>query len=309
MSVTVRREFPALGTGAVVVVEDPDVLDVATAAAKDEIDAIDRACSRFRADSDLERVNAAQGRSVVVSDVLLDAVQVAIDAARWTDGAVDPTIGRALRMLGYDRDFADVQPGPMVIRFGEVAGWRVVELDRARRTVRVPAGVQLDLGATAKALAADRAAFAASQAAGGAALVGLGGDIACAGPVPPTGWPVLVTEWHGTRLDAAHHDDEVIDLHGGGLATSSTTVRRWRRGATDAHHVIDPATGRPADEHWRTVSVVAASCVQANIATTATIVRGASGESWLRSLGVPARLVRHDGVIVHLGQWPHEVAA
>ncbi|MCU1365427.1 MAG: thiamine biosynthesis protein [Ilumatobacteraceae bacterium] len=101
----------------------------------------------------------------------------------------------------------------------------------------------------------------------------------------------------------------MIVLHGGGLATSSTTIRRWRRGSADVHHVIDPTTGGPADGCWRTVSVVAASCVQANIATTATIVRGAAGEAWLRSLGVPARLVRQDGAVVHLGSWPVEVAA
>ncbi|MCU1396907.1 MAG: FAD:protein transferase [Acidimicrobiales bacterium] len=309
MSAAARCEFPALGTGAVVVVDDPAALDDAVAAAKSEIDAIDRACSRFRGDSDLERVNGAHGRAVAVSEVLLDAVQVAVDAARWTDGDVDPTIGRALRLLGYDRDFARLEAGDVVLRFGEVAGWRVIELDRARGTLRVPAGVQLDLGATAKALAADRAALAASGAAHGAALVSLGGDVACAGPNPPGGWPVLVTDWHGARYDEPGSAGEVIMLNGGGLATSSTTVRRWRRGAVDMHHVIDPASGRPASEHWRTVSVIAASCVQANIATTATIVRGASGETWLRSLGVPARLVRHDGSVVHVEPWPVEDAA
>ncbi|MCU1365426.1 MAG: FAD:protein transferase [Ilumatobacteraceae bacterium] len=193
MSAAARCEFPALGTGAVVVVDDPDALEQAVAAVKSEIDEIDRACSRFRADSDLERINRGRGRTVAVSEVLLDAVQVAIDAARWTDGDVDPTIGRALRLLGYDRDFADVEPGTTVMRFGEVAGWQVIELDRSRGTVRVPAGVQLDLGATAKALAADRAAIAASRVSGAAALVSLGGDISCAGPTPNAGWPVLVT--------------------------------------------------------------------------------------------------------------------
>ena len=311
MTASASFEFWALGTGAVVVTADRNAIDAAVAAARVEIDAIDRACSRFRTDSDLERVNNAGGRTVPVGPVLLDAVGVALEAARWTAGDVDPTIGSALRLLGYDRDFAEVgsartERHPMVMRFAEVAGWQVVELDRLRGTVRVPAGVRLDLGATAKALAADRAAAAAHRVAGCGVLVGLGGDVACAGPVPAAGWPVFVTEWHGANLDA---DGQVITLHGGGLATSSTTVRRWRHGDAEVHHIVDPRTGGSADVYWRTVTVCAASCVQANIATTAAIVRGAPADAWLTSLNVPARLVRHDGTVLHVGRWPEDLAA
>lgn len=298
-----RADFGVLGTSAVVLTSDASRVDDAVEAANVEIDAIDRACSRFRPDSDLERVNAAGGRAVPVGATLLDALEVAVEAARWTDGAVDPTIGHALRLLGYDRDFAEVGDGPPVVRFATVSGWRTVVVDRPRGAVRVPAGVRLDLGATAKALAADRAAQAAHRAAGCGVLVSLGGDIACAGPPPEGGWDVRVAEWHAAPMDS---QGQSIRVHSGGLATSSTTVRTWRRGGVDVHHLVDPATGRSAGDHWRTVSVAAASCVQANIATTATIVRGASGCEWLESLGVPARLVRHDGAVIHLGDWPEE---
>ena len=301
-----RAEFSALGTGAVVVVTEPEHLDAAVSAVRTEVERFDRACSRFRSDSDLERVNDAAGRPVVVSDTLVDAVEVALRAAIWTDGDVDPTVGQALRLLGYDRDFASVRPAPSVVRFTEVPGWKVVVVDRTRSTVTVPAGVRLDLGATAKALAVDRAADGAAEAAGCGVLVSLGGDIACRGQQPTGGWLVHVAEWHAAGPKSA---GQTVCIHAGGIATSSTTVRRWQRGGEEMHHLVDPATGRPVNTYWRTVSVAAASCLQANVATTAAIIRGNRAEDWLASLGVPARLVRRDGTVVYLGNWPVEVAA
>ncbi len=302
--VVARATFDALGTTAVIVTAHQHGLDRAVDAVRDEIDLIDRTCSRFRPDSELERINAAGGRAIAVSTAFLDALDVALDAARWTDGAVDPTIGSALRLLGYDRTFDEVHPGAPVARFERVEGWQVVDVDRARHTVRVPAGVRLDLGATAKALAADRAAAAAADRADCGVLVALGGDIACSGEAPEDGWLVKVAEWQGADPDGP---GQTVVIRDGGLATSSTTVRRWRRGDADVHHLIDPVTGRPASEHWRTVTVAAGSCVQANIATTAMIVRGASAMDWLLSLGVPARLIRADGTVDLVGGWPQDV--
>jgi thiamine biosynthesis lipoprotein len=301
-----RTEFRALGTGTVVMTTDPDAIRIAEAVARAEIDAVDRACSRFRDDSDLERLNRSAGRPTVVGDVLLEALDVAMEAARFTDGDLDPTIGHSLRLLGYDRDFGRVCDGPAIARFAEVAGWQVVEIDREHRRVRMPSGVRLDLGATAKAFAADRAAASASRAADCGVLVSIGGDIACSGPPPADGWPVRVMEWHAADID---EDGEDIVVFDGGLATSSTTVRRWSRGAVAMHHLIDPATGQPATEFWRTVTIAAGSCVQANIVSTTTIVRGERGLDWVMSLGVPARLVRRNGEVLHCGAWPNAVMA
>jgi thiamine biosynthesis lipoprotein len=99
-------------------------------------------------------------------------------------------------------------------------------------------------------------------------------------------------------------DGQSVTVIGGGVATSSTTVRRWRRAGRPVHHIVDPATGEPAAPVWRTVSVAAASCVDANTASTAAIVRGASAPQWLESLGLPARLVDPSGRIVTVGAWP-----
>jgi thiamine biosynthesis lipoprotein len=295
-----RARFPAFGSTAVVVSARADGLAPARAAVADTVAIFDLACSRFRDDSELTAVNEAAGSPVAVSSVLLDAVQAALRAAQLTDGDVDPTIGEALIALGYDRDFAALGQRPS-LSFARVPGWRAVEVDRRAGTIRVSRGVRLDLGATAKALAADRAAAAAHAAAGCGVLVSLGGDIAIAGPAPDDRWSVRVTDDHRSGVDAP---GQSITLRCGGLATSSTTVRRWRAGADSAHHLIDPASGRPATVIWRTVSVAAGSCLDANVATTAAIIRGERAPAWLAALGLPSRLVGADGTVRHLAGWP-----
>ncbi len=295
--------FPALGTTATLVVTAPGDLPEARDRLNAVLADIDRAASRFRDDSELMAVNRADGHPVAVGPVLLEALTTALRAARLTDGAVDPTIGAALRLLGYDRDFATVarsgEPLTCVVR--RVPGWRTVEIDEHAGTVRVPQGVELDLGATAKAFAADRAATSIAETLGGGVLVSLGGDVAVAGIAPDDGWPVRVTDDHTSGPDAP---GQTIAIFTGGLATSSTTVRHWRRGDDTLHHIVDPRTGRPAPSRWRTVSVAASTCVDANIASTATVVHGDDAVSWLHERGLAARLVGVDGHEVHVGGWP-----
>ncbi len=297
----------ALGTGATVAVTVPEGLNAAVAAVHDTVAAFDRACSRFRSDSELEALNTAGGERVVVGPLLLDAIGAALRAAEVTDGAVDPTVGAVLLALGYDRDFKDVleerrSASSPRLPAVEVPGWRTVRMDRAARTVQLPKGLRVDLGATAKALAADRAAVAAEQAAGCAVLVSLGGDIATAGS-PPGGWRVRVTDNH---RDGGAAPGQWIALSSGGLATSSTTARRWHMPWGTVHHLVDPATGTSTTGPWRTVTVAAASCLDANTASTAAIVKGSQAEDWLRRLGLPSRLVASEGRAHHLAGWPRD---
>ena len=171
--------------------------------------------------------------------------------------------------------------------------------------VTMPPGLRLDLGATAKAWAADRAADLATLASGAGVLVSLAGDLAMAGPLPRGGWDVLVTDDHREGADSANAVAEIVSLAGGGLATSSTTVRR--RPTADGRsisHVVDPIRWRPVTPVWRTVSVAAGDCVTANTATTAALVLGERAEAWLDETGLPARLVGVDGRITRLGAWP-----
>jgi FAD:protein FMN transferase len=304
-----RVSFPALGGTAVVAVRDGAGLSAARAAAEQTVAEFDLACSRFRDDSELSALNAAAGSPVRVSPLLLEAVTASLRAARLTGGDVDPTIGQALVALGYDRDFAAltrVDSGAAQvssISVASVPGWRTVQVDPAHSTIRLGRGVKLDLGATAKALAADRAAARAHAAAGTGVLVSMSGDIAIAGEPPGEGWRVRVTDDHRSDVDAP---GQWITLRAGGLATSSTIVRRWHAGSRFAHHLVDPASGRSAAVVWRTASVSAASCLDANIASTAAIVRGEEAVAWLQSLRLPSRLVRADGTVRHLAGWPSQ---
>jgi thiamine biosynthesis lipoprotein len=305
--------FPALGTTATVLVTGagPSIVDLVGQAVEAEVAAMDQAASRFRADSELTRINRAAGGPVAVSPLLIEAVEVALRAARLTGGMVDPTIGKALRLLGYDRDFArlDRMGGPVELQAEAVPGWQLLTVDRRTGIVRIPAGVELDLGATAKALAADRAAAAAIEAAahrGDSAepvgvLVSLGGDVATAGPPPPGGWSIRVTDDHAGPVDAT---GQTITINGGALATSGTTVRRWQRGAVVCHHLIDPATGQPAAACWQTVSVAAATCVDANTASTAAVILGKRAVGWLAERNLPARLVDEHGKVTTTAGWP-----
>ena len=201
-------ERAALGTTARVVVWPPNWTGRALAAVDAELALLDKQASRFRDDSEISRLQGAVAfpagiedpsprPSAIVSEGLAEAIAVALAAAEWTGGLVDPTVGGALVGLGYDRDFAALpqdpggNAGPAVP--GYVPGWQSVRLDGRR--LRLAAGVQLDLGATAKGLGSDRAARAAADCVpGGGVLVSLGGDIAVAGEAPLGGWPVLVSD-------------------------------------------------------------------------------------------------------------------
>jgi thiamine biosynthesis lipoprotein ApbE len=308
-----RAGWEALGTSVVLLVDDPDALARARAIVERELQAIDRACSRFRPDSDLQRANAGAGRFVGVDPLLIEAVEVALRAAVLTDGDVNPTVGNALMLAGYDRDwtllespadgFAEEEAPPPAITARVTPGWRAVELDRERAAIRILTGVRLDLGATAKAWVADRAAAAVHAATGAGSLIGLGGDIATAGAAPEEGWRIYVTDDH-RRVPG--DQGQTISIRSGGIATSSTTARRWRHEGRTQHHIIDPTTGAPVAASWRTVSVAAETCLDANIASTAALIRAEEAPAWLGQVGLPARLVGNDGAVRLVGDWPAE---
>jgi thiamine biosynthesis lipoprotein len=299
--------WQALGTLVHLVVTDPRCLNEARQLLAADLDQVDVACSRFRADSEIRALRTGNGRPVLVSPLLAEAITVALRAARLTDGDVDPTVGAAMSAVGYDRDFERVPRigPPVVVTTRTVPGWREVHLEG--RSLTMPAGVKLDLGATAKAWAADRSAARISSRLGCGVLVSLGGDIAVAGPeTPEGGWRVRVQDVTGAPEDPPGGPYALIAIRAGGLATSSTAARRWQRGGDVLHHILDPRTGRPAEPVWRTVSVAADSCADANAASTAAIIRGRDALGWLAKLGLPARLVDATGVVFTVAGWPDE---
>jgi len=307
----------ALGTLVQLVVTEPHALAEARRLLEADLAAVDLACSRFRADSEICTLRAVRGPratrgpqatvSQQVSPLLAEAIAVALRAAELTDGDVDPTVGAAMSAVGYDRDFEEIQHAgqteqPVTVR--TVPGWREIRLDG--RTLTMPEGVQLDLGATAKAWAADRSAARIARQAGCGVLVSLGGDIAVAGSAPEGGWRIRVQDVTGSPDEPPEGPYALVAIRDGGLATSSTRARRWQRGGDVLHHILDPRTGLPAEPVWRTVSVAAGTCADANAASTAAVIRGRAALGWLAKLGLPSRLVDATGAVFTVAGWPED---
>jgi thiamine biosynthesis lipoprotein ApbE len=297
------------------VVTAPDKTTEARRLLSEDLAELDRTCSRFRLDSEVVAIGRApaDGSGLVtatVSPLLAQAIAVALRAAALTDGDVDPTVGAALSALGYDRDFAHVPPvGPALpIGVRVIPGWRSIALDMDTHQLTMPAGIQLDLGATVKGWAADRSSTRIADKLGCGVLVSLGGDTAVAGQPPDGGWRIRVQDVTGMPDAGPDSPAAVIAISDGGLATSSTAARRWSRGGSVLHHIIDPRTAMPAPPVWRTVSVAAATCADANTAATASVIRGWQAPAWLVSLRLPARLVETNGTVHTIAGWPAEPA-
>ena len=298
--------WPLWSTYAFLGVSEPSRLDEAGQIACDLLAEVDRACSRFRPDSDLSRVNRRPGAWVQVEPCLVHVLRAALGAAEATDGLVDPCLGRTMVSLGYDTDLDTLSrvpgttPTPVAPR---PDAWREVRLDED--AVRVPEDVALDLGAVAKAWAADLVATELADRLDCDVVVSLGGDLRVTGPGGAAAvWPVRVTE-HPDDLDTAPTAPGSDVMVSGGLATSSTAVRRWVTSGEERHHLVDPRTGRPAESSYRTVSAIGATCVAANTASTAALVLGEDAPAWLQSHGVTARLVSTTGSLRTVGPWPH----
>jgi FAD:protein FMN transferase len=300
---TVERDttyrFELWSTTASVVVTDPAALASVVEVVRAGLDDVELACSRFRPDSELQRLRPG---TTALSPLLADLVGTALDAAEASGGLVDPTVGTVVRELGYDRSI-ELLPGDgaPVTLVHEVPGFRQVQLHGDK--LELPPGIELDLGATAKARAADLTARRAAEMVGVGVLVELGGDIATAGPGPDGGWQVLV---HDSDEDP---ECQITLQPGWAVATSSTVRRAWRRGGVRLHHIVDPRTAAPATPVWRSVAVAAPTCAEANTASTAAVILGREAMRWLSERAYTARLVDQRHRVCRVGGWPQEVAA
>jgi thiamine biosynthesis lipoprotein len=292
--------FEAMGTDHTVMVEEADALPAAMALVRRQFQEVDETCSRFRSNSELSRLNARSGHGdVSLSPLLEEAIVAALDSAAMTGGLVDLTVGRCVEEVGYSVTFRELRADgpPLELNVRHVVGWRALGYDPVAHTLSLPAGVGLDLGASGKAWAADRAAAAVASSLGVSVLVNCGGDIAVGGQAPAGGWPVRIA------VDVDAHEWQDVVMFDGGLATSGTTSRRWRRGGIELHHIIDPSTGLPAQTPWAMVSVAAATCVEANAAATAALILGDRAPAWLDDLKLPGRLVDTRGGVRFAGGW------
>jgi FAD:protein FMN transferase len=301
------RQWPVWSTTARLVTTDPAALDEAYSLVVAELAAVGSAASRFREDSEISAVHRAAGRPVEISPLLAELLRAALHVARETGGDVDPTVGSALTRLGYDRDLDDLDravAGLPTAGFSQVsvstaASWRHLQL--SGRMLTVPTGVIVDLGATAKAWTADRCARLVADRLGTGVLVSLGGDIATAGPGPSGGWQIHVQDRPGDPATS------VTLPPGAAIATSSTVSRQWRHGDRAMHHIINPRTCAPVEPVWRSATVAAYRCVDANAQSTAALVRGRDALAGLDRIGAPARLVAADRTVHTTRAWPEEV--
>jgi thiamine biosynthesis lipoprotein len=266
------------------------------------LDIIDRTCNRFRADSELSRLNGADG-DVTLSDGFVRALVAARRASELTGGLCDPTILTSLEALGYDRDYdalgvledtrVELRPAP---------GFAALHFDEMSRTVHKTPDWRIDLGASAKALVTDLVADDVAPT--GGVIVEIGGDVSARGRGPEGPWVIGVA----TTLTITGLEPRIA-LENGAVATSSNTVRTWRRGEKVIGHIIDPRTGASAASPFAAATVIDADCVSANAFATAALLWGEDAAWHIAQAGRSARLVRHDGSVEFVGAWPREEAA
>jgi thiamine biosynthesis lipoprotein len=284
-----------------VATEDPRLEDDALAVVRDWIDEFDRCCNRFRPDSEISRINASGGGTFAVSVTLERALEAALASANLTGWLCDPTVLASLEALGYDRDYSAIAgaDGPAAAAPRPAPGKGSLGLDPREHTLTLRGDVRLDLGASAKALLAD--VVLEELASAGGALVEVGGDVALRGVGPSGPWVVGVAS--SLVIDGT---EPRISLPRGGVATSSSLTRTWRRGGGLVNHIIDPRTGECANGRYGTATVAAPSCVEANAFATAALLWDSQAAWHITEAGHAARLVDRDGVVELVGGWPRE---
>jgi thiamine biosynthesis lipoprotein len=278
--------FHAMGTDVELLLDATPSAEsnLALLAAGDEFERLEALLSRFRPDSELSALNRTG--SLHAGPDLLRLARLAIEARERTGGRFDPTVHDALVAAGYNRTFAEVAAGDVAVAsparcLGGVA------VDEESGLIELEPGTRLDLGGIAKGYAADRACDLLE--ASGPCLVNAGGDLAARGRA----WPVGVETPEGTIT---------LELEDGAMATSGRDRRRWTTRDGEAHHLIDPATGAPADSDLLRVTVVASTAVEAEVLAKALFLAGAErAEEEANELEAPSLLVRGDGRTVLAG--------
>lgn len=299
-----RHSFTAMGTTVTVLAPAAQITRAADIV-RALFDEWERTLSRFLPESELSRLNAQTGTSVGVSPLLWSVLTTALQAARATDGRYDPTLLRQMLWIGYDRSFSEMRTDGAVPRHpaweARIGGdWRRIQLDPTRRTVTLPAGAGLDFGGIAKGMAVDAALEHLRGDGLIPALVNAGGDLAVSGQPPDQGeWPLAVP---------GRDNHWTIPLRRGAMATSTITKRNWRQGDVVRHHLIDPTTGEPARSDLLSVTAVAATCQQAEVAAKVALLLGSeAGVRFLEENRLAGLLIPRSGDFITAGLWPRDL--
>ena len=295
-----RLEFRAMGCH-MTAVSDADRHAAAVQEVPLWFEAWEQIFSRFRADSELNQLNQRAGQWTRVSVSLWEVTHLALVAARWTDGLFSPTLLNALEAAGYDRTFDEITASAEPLTPQPDGQWRSIQRQSLKRSICLPPGVRLDLSGIVKGWAADRAAK--KLGVHGPALIDAGGDVAVSGPrADGSPWPIgVLNPWQPDR------SFETLKIARGGVATSGKDYRRWLRDGQWQHHLIDPRTGLPAHTDVLSVTVIAPTAYEAEIAAKVVAISDSEqGLTWLEEQpDYAAMIVREDGRAVYSAQMKH----
>lgn len=238
------------------------------------VDELEQRWSRFLSTSEVSQINASPGTPVAVSWETIELFERALVARKMSGGRFDPTMLRAINQTGYDCTYVSIpipagltQTDIRPIQFGEIL------VDRGARTVCVSTDIGFDPGGIGKGLAADLVAVEMIERGARGALVNLGGDIRCLGHGPADGaWVIEVGD------EVAGVATRIVELSEGAIASSTRSRRHWVRregnGLVEAHHLLDPMTGHPAESAATLVTVIASNCADAEWLATAIAAAG-----------------------------------
>jgi thiamine biosynthesis lipoprotein len=280
-------QFQAMATPCEVRIETPDrvLAEKAAAAVMAVARRIEDKYSRYRDDSVTSRINRSGGQSVEVDRETARLLDFAAQCFEISDGRFDITSGVLRRAWTFDG--SDKLPDPTQVEaLRKLVGWQKATWRKPYFTL--PEGMEIDFGGLAKEYAVDRALAEARMASAAPMLVNFGGDLAVSGP------RANGQRWHVAIASVERDGDmaAMLDLAQGGLATSGDARRYLIRDGVRYSHILDPRTGWPVTDAPRSVTVAAASCVEAGLTATLAMLHGAGAEKFLEQEGMRAWCIR-----------------
>jgi thiamine biosynthesis lipoprotein len=264
---------------------------------------VERRFSRFRADSELSRLNARTRSRVHTSTEMRAILATAKRLYRMTQGVFDPSILPELEASGYDRSF-ELITGDVGGSHSEVScvrGFDAAVIDQEQGVVTLPPGVRIDLGGIGKGWAVDHAAQVLAPCHD--YLVNAGGDVFASGSDGyHDGWTAAVEHPHTGETVST------VVLRNQAIATSTTALRHWMSSGVRRHHLIDPRTAACSQSGVASASVIALTAVEADVFAKAALILGEErGRAFLETVDCPGLFVLDDGSAHATADWPAEL--
>ncbi len=267
-------EFRAMSTSVLMAAEGHDWALTGLQETRKFIEQCELRFSRFLPGSELSQLNRSAGNWFPVSEDLMDMLAQSLNFYKETDGLFDPSILPDLKRIGYDKSIDAIRAdGTAVVEPASARDIRPalgeIEFDPRGRRVRLPRGVEIDLGGIAKGWIVLKAAELLNSYAAICA-VSAGGDIYFVGE------PLDGSKWRVELEDPRNPSQSVAVLHVGqsAVVTSSVARRTWNQNGRARHHLIDPRTGEPAQTDWLSVTVIGPDILAAEVHAKAMLIGG-----------------------------------